>query len=102
MQVAKISIAKIECKCDELAGLLRAIAHPQRLLILGHLTNGPKTVGELQSHCEISQSQLSQFLARMRLEGLVSCERRGRYQYYSAADQRVIQLIRSIQSIFCK
>ena len=83
------------------SGLLRALSHPQRLMILGHLTKGDKTVSELQELCSISQSQLSQFLARMRLEGLVSCERQGRYQYYSVANDQIVRLIQAINSIFC-
>lgn len=97
-----ISIAKIGPKCEEVSGLLRSLSHPQRLMILGHLAKGERTVSELQELCGIQQSQLSQFLGRMKLEGLVSCQRKGRYQFYSAADPRVVELIGSIQKIFCK
>lgn len=96
-----ISISRLESRCDQVAGLLQAVGHPRRLLILGHLTNGPKTVSELQAVCEISQSQLSQFLARMRLEGLVTCERSGRFQSYSVSDLKVVRLIQAIQAIYC-
>lgn len=68
---------------------------------MGHLAQGPKTVTELTEHCEISQSQLSQFLGRMKSEGLVTSERQGKYQYYAIADERLIQLIAAIQNIFC-
>ncbi len=80
--------------------MMRALSHPGRLLILGYLLEGPKTVTELQPLCRLSQSQLSQFLSRMKLEGLVACERRGRFQYYSPAHLRVVQLLRSAQHIF--
>lgn len=99
---ARISMSKIETKCADVSSLLKSLAHQQRLLILGHLTQGQKTVTELQELCHISQSQLSQFLARMRLEGLVECERQGRYQFYSIADKNVTKLIESIQTIFCR
>lgn len=101
MLAKQLSISKIESRCDFVAGLLRALSHPQRLLILGHLCNGPKTVSELQALCEVSQSQLSQFLSRMRLEGLVSCKRNGRFQSYSVSDAQVVRLIRAIHAIYC-
>ena len=98
---SKLSTSKLEEHCGEVSLLLKSLAHPRRLLIMGHLIGGEKTVSELQELCGISQSQLSQFLARMRLEELVSCERRGRYQYYAPADNRVIELMRTIQRIYC-
>lgn len=92
---------KLEKKCTQVSQLLKSLAHPGRLLIMGHLVGGEKTVSELQKLSGISQSQLSQFLARMKLEELVSCERRGRFQYYAAADEQVIELMRAIQKIYC-
>lgn len=99
--MAAISISKMEDKCELVSGLLRALSHPQRLMILGYLIEGEKTVTELQDLCGISQSQLSQFLGRMRLEGLLNCERKGRYQYYSVCDKKVVKLIQAIHSIYC-
>lgn len=101
MPAKKISVAKIESGCERVSALLRAVSHPGRLLIMGHLIEGEKTVSELQSLCGISQSQLSQFLNRMKLEGLVACKKQGRYCYYGAADQRIIKLIKAIYSIYC-
>ena len=101
IQTPKISVEKMEGACQEVSDLLRALSHPQRLMIMGHLTQGPKTVTELVELCAISQSQLSQFLGRMKSEGLVSSERQGKYQYYEVADKRLIQLMAVIQNIFC-
>ncbi|MBK9294220.1 MAG: helix-turn-helix transcriptional regulator [Oligoflexia bacterium] len=70
-------------------------------MILGHLAKGEKTVTELQRLCKVSQSQLSQFLIRMKLQGLVTCSRKGRFQYYAAKDKKIIKLIEAIQAIFC-
>lgn len=102
IQVTKISVSKMEKSCQEVSDLLRALSHPQRLMIMGHLTQGPKTVSELVELCEVSQSQLSQFLGRMKAEGLVKSERQGKYQYYAVADERLVQLIAVIQNIFCR
>ncbi len=97
----KILSRTLEQHCEQVASLLKALSHPGRLLLMGHLVEGEKTVTELQELCGLSQSQLSQFLGRMKLEGLIRCERRGRFQFYTAADSRVIDLIRSIQKIYC-
>lgn len=101
MYAKSISIPKMERKCQRVSSLLRALSHPARLMIMGHLCQGEKTVSELVELCELSQSQLSQFLNRMKLEGLVVCERRGRFQFYAAANGDIVKLIRAIQGIYC-
>ena len=97
----KISPKKIEASCEEVSALLRSLSHPQRLMLLGHLIQGKKTVSQLQSLCDISQSQISQFLTRMKIEGLIDAERDGRYQNYYVSNARVAKLIAEIQKIFC-
>ena len=101
VQKGQVDLKKMKPKCGNVAELLKSLSHPQRLLILGQLTKGPQTVTELQSVCNISQSQLSQFLIRMKIEGLLSCERKGKYQYYFIKEEKVVSLMQSLQSIFC-
>ncbi len=88
-------------KCDLVARILKALAHPQRLLILCTLTAGEKTVGQIEKSCEASQSAVSQFLNRMRLEGLVNSEKRGSFVYYKITDPKVNKLIQSLYKIYC-
>ena len=97
-----VSIRKMQNSCEEVCLILKALSHPQRLMVLGHLLHGPKTVGELVELCEVSQSQMSQFLIRMKFEGLVSSEKNGKFQIYSLADRRLVQLMKTIQSEYCK
>ena len=98
----KSKIAKnMKQKCDAVARVLKALAHPQRLLILCTLASGEKTVGEIEKACDASQSAVSQFLNRMRLEGLVSSEKRGSFVYCKIADPQVNQLIQSLYEIYC-
>jgi ArsR family transcriptional regulator, virulence genes transcriptional regulator len=66
----KVSSQQMKENCQEVATLLKAIAHPQRLMILCYLAQEELSVSELQSRCGISQSQISQFLIRMTKEGL--------------------------------
>ncbi len=88
-------------KCDAVSKVLKALAHPQRLLILCTLATGEKTVGAIEEACEASQSAVSQFLNRMRLEGLVTSEKRGSFVYYRISDSNVNQLIKSLYKIYC-
>ena len=88
-------------KCDTVSRVLKALAHPQRLLILCTLAAGEKTVSEIEKACEASQSAVSQFLNRMRLEGLVSSQKRGAFVYCKIADPKVHQLIQSLYKIYC-
>lgn len=99
--MAEVSVAKIKKSCDNVCLILKALSHPQRLLILGHLLGGGKTVSELVELCEISQSQMSQFLIRMKMEGLIQAERQGKFQYYSIADERLVKLMKTLQEEYC-
>ncbi len=89
-------------KCEIVARVLKALAHPQRLLILCTLAAGEKTVGEIEKACDASQSAVSQFLNRMRLEGFISSEKRGSFVYCKIADPKVNQLIQSLYRIYCE
>ena len=81
---------------------MKALAHPQRLLILCHLSQGEKTAGELEELCGASQSSVLQFLRRMKLDGLITSEKRGLIVYYSIEDARVKEMITALHRIFCR
>ncbi|MBX3040873.1 MAG: winged helix-turn-helix transcriptional regulator [Bdellovibrionaceae bacterium] len=100
--MASVSVDKIEKSCVEVSQILKALAHPQRLILLSNLLEGPKTVGELVNLCQASQSQISHFLTRMKLEGLVKAEREGRFVLYSVADKRLVRLMKVIQTEYCE
>jgi DNA-binding transcriptional ArsR family regulator len=97
IRTQKVSINKIKNSCSEVCLILKALSHPQRLLILGHLLNGSKSVGELVDCTELSQSQMSQFLTRMKMEGLIASERQGKFQVYSIIDKRLMRLMQTLQ-----
>lgn len=89
-------------QCSLVAGTLKMMSHPQRLMLLCLLREGPKTVGELQESLSgISQSHVSQFLNRLKLEGLVEGERRGTFIYYSIKDPKVTAVIKCLNTIYC-
>ena len=93
---------EIEKKAEEVADILKLLAHPKRFLILCKLRDGPKTVGDLEKNCTISQSQLSQFLSLMKDEWVLKSEKMGKFVFYSIADNRIRELMKQMQHIFCK
>lgn len=94
-------LAPLLDRCETTAQILKALAHPRRLEILCHLTDGEKSVGDLELLCGASQSAVSQFLARMKAEGLVTARRDDRYVLYKIADAKIFQLIAALHKIFC-
>lgn len=82
--------------------LLKQLANANRLMILCNLTSGEKTVGELAERIELSQSALSQHLARLRDSGLLKAEKRGQMVYYRIARTEVQALLSVLHLIFCK
>ena len=98
----EVSIARIGEACEMVSLILKELSHPQRLLILANLLGGSKTVSQLVEACGTSQSQMSHFLMRMRLSGLVRAKKDGKFQFYSVADRRLIRLMKTIQAEYCK
>ncbi len=97
----QVSVEKLESSCENVSLILKSMAHPRRLMILGHLLQGEKTVSELVELCGVTQSQMSHFLMRMTFEGLVECEKEGRFRRYSIADKRLKKLLEVIQKEYC-
>ena len=91
----------LDTQSEHIAHILKLLAHPKRLLILCKLRNWPQTVGELEKWCTISQSQLSQFLIKMRDEWILSSEKSGQFVTYNISDPRILELANSLQRIFC-
>lgn len=89
-------------KIVEASRLLRAVAHELRLTILCHLSGGPHTVSELMALTGASQSNLSQHLAKMRLMGLLRCERHSQQVIYQLADPAFAQIIDALKNIYCE
>jgi DNA-binding transcriptional ArsR family regulator len=80
-------------RATEVANLLRLVANEQRLMILCRLREGEASVGEMVDLCGLSQSSVSQHLARLRDSGVVQTRRQGTTIYYSIADANVDALM---------
>lgn len=87
---------------QQAAALLQAVGNPKRLVILCLLIQqGEMSVGALNEMVALSPSALSQHLARMRQEGLVSYRRQAQTLYYRIEDPNVARLIGTLKDIFC-
>lgn len=85
----------------EATDFLKALAHEGRLVILCRLADRECSVAELEEMLSARQAAVSQQLARLRLEGLVSTRREGKTIYYSLSDKRVRKSISLIYDLFC-
>ncbi len=88
-------------RAAEAAAYLKTLAHEGRLMILCHLGAGERSVGELETLLDIRQAAVSQMLARLRDEGLVTTRREGKTIYYSLSDRNTEQVIQLLYSLFC-
>lgn len=86
-------------RADRVAGLLKALSHEGRLMILCHLSGGEKSVTELEDLLNLRQAAVSQQLARLRLEGLVATRREGKAIFYSIHDMRVQALLQDLRQL---
>ncbi len=84
------------------AAFLKTLAHEGRLMILCHLSAGERSVGELETLLNLRQAAVSQMLARLRTEGLVSCRRDGKTVIYSLTGENTTQVIDLLYNQFCK
>ncbi len=96
------SIRQLQEAASQAAAMLRAVGNEHRLLALCLLIEyGEMTVGELNEYLPLSQSALSQHLAKMREEGLIAYRRESQTLHYSIADPNVAKLIATLKNIFC-
>jgi DNA-binding transcriptional ArsR family regulator len=94
-------LASLAGKARKASDFLKALAHVNRLLILCNLAEGEKSVSELEEILALRQPTVSQQLARLRSEGLVSARRDGKTIYYSLASEEARIVIGAIYQAFC-
>ncbi|AMP01191.1 bacterial regulatory, arsR family protein [Collimonas arenae] len=80
---------------------LRALANEDRLLLLCQISQGEKSVSELENMLEIRQPTLSQQLGVLRADGLVNTRRDGKRIYYTVADPKILSLLKSLYELYC-
>jgi len=94
--------SEMAAKTGQAAALMKALSNEHRLLILCHLIGaGELSVGQLVRQIGLSQSALSQHLARLRDEGLVGFRRESQTLFYHVADPRAGELLELLRDLFC-
>lgn len=86
---------------EEASQVLKSIANPNRLMILCSLIESEKTVGLINQEVPLSQSALSQHLARLRAENLVVSRKEGQAVHYRIRDPRIVQLMTRLYELYC-
>ena len=98
-----MDLATFEIKAADVSSLLKAMANTRRLMVLCKLVeHGEMTVGDLARDTALSQSALSQHLAKMRDEGLVAFRRESQTLWYRIADPRTETLLATLYQLYCK
>jgi DNA-binding transcriptional ArsR family regulator len=92
---------ELEDKLNGAVNLLKSLSNERRLLIVCALCRQERSVGELEKIVELSQSALSQHLARLRRDGLVETRREAQTIYYSMKDEKALVVLESLMQIFC-
>ena len=95
-------LAEMREHASDAAQLLKALANENRLLILCTLSEAELSVGQLNERMDLSQSALSQHLAVLRRDGLVSTRREAQTIYYSLAQGPAGRLIETLHGIYCE
>lgn len=96
------SVAALQERADYVAGRLALVANAKRLLILCELVKGERSVGSLQSAVGLSQSALSQHLAKLREAGMVATRRESQTIHYRISDPDLEILMAALYDAFCK
>jgi len=94
--------AALHAAAARASGLLKVLANPDRLLLLCQLTQGPLCVSELESASGILQPTLSQQLAVLRDEALVTTRREGKQIFYSIASVEAMAVLQVLYQLYCE
>jgi len=90
-----------EARAEAAARFLSGLANPRRLRVLCQLAGGEKTVTELCAATGVAQTSMSQHLAKLKAEGIVSFRREHRALYYFISNPAALQVMRVIYAQFC-
>lgn len=98
----KVNSEIMERAADQASSLLKALSSRHRLLIICQLIDGEHSVGELAAFLDLRDSTVSQHLALLRKDGLVSTRRDAQTIYYSIASEPARQVLKTLYRVFCE
>lgn len=96
-----VEMKRMMKRAQAASDFLKALGNENRLLLLCLLSDGERSVTELESMLQLRQPTVSQQLARLRSENLVSYRRDGKTIYYSLASEEARQVIKLVYRLFC-
>lgn len=100
-QMVTMTAGAMETRATEVAGLLKTLAHPARLMLVCTLVDGEYSVGELEEKLDIHQPNLSQQLNVLREAQIVETRRDGKQIFYRLTAEKAAQLVGALYTIFC-
>lgn len=92
---------RVKTNAQGASDFLKALSHEGRLMILCSLAHGEKSVTELEHMLSSRQAAVSQQLARLRQEKLITARREGKQIFYSLTDERARRIIEQVYELFC-
>ena len=101
MNPPTLDIEAMRVAAGRATSLLRTLANPDRLLLLCQLSQGEKSVGELEVLLGIVQPTLSQQLGVLRQEKVVSTRRAGKQIFYSVKDPKALVVLNQLYALYC-
>ena len=96
-----MNASDMQVHASDAAGLMKALGNESRLMILCVLAEGERSVSDLNTIVPLSQSALSQQLARLRQQGVVKTRRESQTIFYSLADGPADRVINLLHDIYC-
>ncbi len=96
-----MNVRELQANAQRAGALLKAMANDRRLVILCLLAEGERSVGELEPLVGLSQSALSQHLARLRRDRLVATRRDAQTIFYSLQGDDVRQVLQTLHALYC-
>jgi DNA-binding transcriptional ArsR family regulator len=96
-----MTLDEMASRAGEVGELLRALANPNRLMIVCTLVKGERSVAQLEGELGIRQPTLSQQLGALRAAGIVQTRRDAKHVVYRLADAKAARLIEALYTIFC-
>jgi len=87
-------------KIDKIALLMKSFSNKDKLAILCFLWSEEKNVSEIMKCSLVSQSQISQYLWKMKLEWILDSEKKWKEVFYKISDNKILELISAMKIIF--
>ena len=101
MNAVQLDLEKMRTSADKACRLMKVLSNPDRMMLLCQLAQGEKRVGELEEILGIVQPTLSQQLAVLRDEGVVSTRRDGKHIYYKISSPIAISVMELLYASYC-